>query len=92
MEKKDKVFAKGFNFKRSENAPEWVVGKLSIKLEDAMPFLTQNQSGDWVNLSIARGQQGNYYIELDTWKPTGQASTPAQAPVQKDTTNDLPWD
>ena len=73
MEKKDKVFAKGFNFKRSENAPEWVVGKLSIKLEDAMPFLTQNQSGDWVNLSIARGQQGNYYIELDTWKPTGQA-------------------
>lgn len=92
MEKKDKVFAKGFNFKRSENAPEWVVGKLSIKLEDAMPFLTQNQSGDWVNLSIARGQQGNYYIELDTWKPTGQASTPVQAPVQKDTTNDLPWD
>ena len=47
MEKKDKVFAKGFNFKRSENAPEWVVGKLSIKLEDAMPFLTQNASGDW---------------------------------------------
>lgn len=92
MEKKDKVFAKGFNFKRSENAPEWVVGKLSIKLEDAMPFLTQNQSGDWVNLSIARGQQGNYYIELDTWKPNGQASAPMQAPVKKDITNDLPWD
>jgi hypothetical protein len=85
MEKKDKVFAKGFNFKRSENAPEWVVGKLSIKLEDAMPFLTQNQSGDWVNLSIARGQQGNYYIELDTWKPTGQA------PVQAKSSTDLPF-
>lgn len=92
MEKKDKVFADGFIFKRAEKAPEWVVGKLSIKLEDAMPFLTQNQSGDWVNLSIARGQKGNYYIELDTWKPTGQASAPVQAPVQKDTTNDLSWD
>lgn len=88
MEKKDKVFAKGFNFKRSENAPEWVVGKLSIKLEDAMPFLTQNQSGDWVNLSIARGQQGNYYIELDTWKPTGQASAPVQT---KSSSKDLPF-
>lgn len=88
MEKKDKVFAKGFNFKRSENAPEWVVGKLSIKLEDAMPFLTQNQSGDWVNLSIARGQQGNYYIEVDTWKPTGQASAPVQA---KSSSKDLPF-
>lgn len=88
MEKKDKVFAKGFNFKRSENAPEWVVGKLSIKLEDAMPFLTQNQSGDWVNLSIARGQQGNYYIELDTWKPTGQASASVQA---KSSSKDLPF-
>jgi hypothetical protein len=90
MEKKEKVFAKGFIFKRSENAPEWVVGKLSIKLEDAMPFLTQNQTGEWVNLSIARGQQGNYYIELDTWKPTGQASAPAE--TKKNNTNDLPWD
>ena len=86
MEKKDKVFAKGFNFKRSENAPEWVVGKLSIKLEDAMPFLTQNASGDWVNLNVVQGKQGNYYIELDTWKPIGQA--PVQA---KSSGTDLPF-
>jgi hypothetical protein len=86
MEKKDKVFAKGFNFKRSENAPEWVVGKLSIKLEDAMPFLTQNQANDWVNLNVVQGKQGNYYIELDTWKPT------VQAPVQvKSSGTDLPF-
>jgi hypothetical protein len=86
MEKKDKVFAKGFNFKRSENAPEWVVGKLSIKLEDAMPFLTQNQANDWVNLNVVQGKQGNYYIELDTWKPNGQA--PVQA---KSSGTDLPF-
>ena len=88
MEKKDKVFAKGFNFKRSENAPEWVVGKLSIKLEDAMPFLTQNQSNDWVNLNVVQGKMGNYYIELDTWKPTGQASALVQA---KSSSKDLPF-
>jgi len=88
MEKKEKVFAKGFNFKRSENAPEWVVGKLSIKLEDAMPFLTQNANGDWVNLNIVQGKQGNYYIELDNWKPSGQ--TVSQSKPQADG-NDLPW-
>lgn len=88
MEKKDKVFAKGFNFKRSENAPEWVVGKLSIKLEDAMPFLTQNQSNDWVNLNVVQGKQGNYYIELDTWKPTNQAVSQSNP---KANGNDLPF-
>jgi hypothetical protein len=88
MEKKDKVFAKGFNFKRSENAPEWVVGKLSIKLEDAMPFLTQNQSNDWVNLNVVQGKQGNYYIELDTWKPTNQSVSQSNP---KANGNDLPF-
>jgi hypothetical protein len=90
MEKKEKVFADGFIFKRAEKAPEWVVGKLSINLDEAMPFLTQNASGKWINLNVVQGKNGKYYIELDTWKPTGQA--PVQAPIQKDTTNDLPWD
>ena len=88
MEKKDKVFAKGFNFKRSENAPEWVVGKLSIKLEDAMPFLTQNQANDWVNLNVVQGKMGNYYIELDTWKPTNQSVSQSN---HKANGNDLPF-
>ena len=88
MEKKDKVFAKGFIFKRSENAPEWVVGKLSIKLEDAMPFLTQNQANDWVNLNVVQGKQGNYYIELDTWKPTNQSVSQSNP---KANGNDLPF-
>ena len=86
MEKKEKVFAKGFNFKRSDNAPEWVIGKLSIKLEDAMPFLTQNANNDWVNLNVVQGKQGNYYIELDTWKPTNQSQSKPKADG-----NDLPW-
>ena len=31
MEKKDKVFADGIIFKRNDNAPQWAVGKLSLK-------------------------------------------------------------
>lgn len=69
MANQEKVFAKGFNFKRSDNAPEWAIGKLSIKVSDAIEFIKQNQSNDWVNLNILQGKQGNYYVELDTWKP-----------------------
>ena len=35
----EKVFADGFSFKRNENAPEFVVGRLSIKVEDAVAFM-----------------------------------------------------
>ena len=38
----DKVFADGFSFKRRENAPDFVIGNLSVKVEDAIPFLKSN--------------------------------------------------
>ena len=31
---KDKIFADGFSFKTRENQPDFVVGRLSIKVED----------------------------------------------------------
>jgi len=32
-EKKERVFADGFSFKRNENAPEYVIGRLSMKAD-----------------------------------------------------------
>ena len=61
-------FANGLIFKRSDNAPEFVIGGLSIKKSEFIPFLNSEQ-GDWVNLSIKLSKAGKYYIELDTWKP-----------------------
>jgi hypothetical protein len=84
MEKKEKVFAEGLNFKRNDNAPEWVIGKLSTNKVQHIKWLEQ-QEGDWVNMNIAKGQSGKFYIELDTWKPTGQA------PVQAKSSKDLPF-
>jgi hypothetical protein len=86
MEKKNKVFADGFIFKRSENAPDWVVGKISVKVEDAIKFLNSNTKNGWVNLNVNESQNGKIYIELDTWeKAQGSQSTPAK------NDNDLPF-
>ncbi len=48
----EKVFADGFSFKRNDNAPEFVVGKQSIKVDEAMAFLKANAKNGWVNLDI----------------------------------------
>ena len=72
-EKKEKVFADGFSFKRNETAPDYVVGRLSLKVEDAVAFIKKHaNSNGWINLSIMYGRSGNPYVELDTYEPTKQ--------------------
>jgi len=64
------IFADGFIFKRKENAPDFVVGSQSIKVEEAIAFLQANQKNGWVNLDIKQSKGGKYYCQLDTWQPT----------------------
>jgi hypothetical protein len=64
----NKTFAKGINFKRNDNAPEFVVGKLAIKTDEAVAFLTETSKNGWVNLDIKKAKSGKYYIELDTYE------------------------
>jgi hypothetical protein len=72
----EKVFADGFVFKRRESAPEWVVGGVSVKVEEAVAFLSQHQKNGWVNIDIKRSKNGSYYIELDTYVPKSKGSAP----------------
>ena len=65
----DKIFANGIIFKEpSHKAPDFVVGGISVKKSEFIPFL-ESREGDWVNLSIKLNKAGKPYIELDTWKP-----------------------
>lgn len=80
MEKQDKVFADGFIFKRSDNAPDWVVGNMSVKVEDAIAFLQANAKNGWVNLKINAAKSGKFYMELDTW----ESKAKVQASVESD--------
>ena len=68
MEKQEKQFAKGFIFKRNDNAPEWAIGKLSIKAQEAIQFINEKNNGGWVNLEIKKSKEGKFYIELDTYE------------------------
>ena len=49
--KKEKVFADGFMFKMKADSPEWVVGTLSLKSEDAIKFINQHTDKGWLNLN-----------------------------------------
>ena len=68
MEKQEKQFAKGFIFKRNDNAPEWAIGKLSIKAQEAIQFINEKNNGGWLNLEIKKSKEGKFYIELDTYE------------------------
>jgi hypothetical protein len=69
----EKVFADGFSFKRNENAPDFVVGRLAIKVEDAVAFMKDHQKNGWVNISIKYGRSGNPYCELDNFEPSAMS-------------------
>jgi hypothetical protein len=75
----EKIFADGFSFKRQENAPDFVVGRLSIKVEDATAFMKTNQKDGWVNLNVKTARSGNHYLELDTYEPKKKAATAESA-------------
>lgn len=95
MQNEEKIFADGFSFKRNEKAPEFVVGRLSLKVDEAITFMKNNEKNGWVNLNIKTARSGNHYVELDTFDPSagktsggGKSSPKAAAGRNKATSND----
>jgi hypothetical protein len=76
MAQDDKIFADGFSFKRNEKAPDFVVGRLSLKADDAVAFIREHEKNGWVNLNIKTARSGNHYVELDTYEPTQGGGKP----------------
>lgn len=85
----EKVFADGFSFKRRESAPDFVIGNVSIKVDEAVPFLQKNAKNGWVNLNVLTAKSGKQYIELDQWEPNKEEVTKEVNPVAQD--DDLPF-
>ena len=67
-QEQEKIFADGFIFKRNPKAPEFVIGRLSMKVEEAIDFLRTHEKSGWVNVDVKQARSGNYYIELDTFE------------------------
>lgn len=74
MQQEEKIFADGFVFKRNEKAPDFVVGRISIKVEEAIAFMKQHQNNGWINLGVKTARSGNHYIELDTFEAKSKDS------------------
>jgi hypothetical protein len=85
----DKEFINGLNFKPPrEQAPEFVKGTGSINKNRLIEFL-QSKQDEWVNFNVMVGRSGNWYAEVDNWKPdTTKAAAPQPA---KEGDDDLPW-
>jgi hypothetical protein len=85
--KTTKVFVNGLISKDiPDTTPEWILGKLSVKMEDLYLWLRENKGladeNGWINLTILRSKtSGKRYIEVDTWKPKTQEVPVVSAPA-----------
>ena len=70
-EKKEKIFADGFRFEKPrEGSPEFIKGRISVKVPEAIIFLQKHQNnGGWVNIDLKKSKGGVLYLELNTWQP-----------------------
>lgn len=68
----EKIFAGGMRFERpAPNAPEWIKGKLSFKVDEAIDFLKKHKSEKgWVNVDLKASKEGKLYLELNTFSKT----------------------
>ena len=88
----DKVFTDGLIVKRRENAPDFVIGNLSVKVDEFVEFLQKNSKNGWVNINLLKGKtEGKFYGELDTWEPNkGQAPQGTPNPNDAQGYEDIP--
>jgi hypothetical protein len=99
------IFPEGMIFKsKREGAPDFVLGSVSFKVDEIVPFLQKHESNGWVNVDFLRGkpkvegEKGKAYFKLNTWKPenkdvaTGGAVEPdAVSKAQAITPEDVPF-
>jgi hypothetical protein len=70
----EKIFAEGLHYELpSQGAPDFVKGKLSVRVADFIEFLKAhvNERG-FVNIDIKQSRGGNYYCELNEYRKAAQ--------------------
>ena len=68
---KEAEFVNGMYFNKRENAPDWVIGRLSINLnqfmEHAKDLEDHLNSKGYVDMDIKLSRKGNAYISYDNY-------------------------
>ena len=59
--------------KKRDGQPDWVIGKLSINVEQfrswMKAYLEANPKEEWINIDMAMSKNNKGYAKLDTWEP-----------------------
>lgn len=78
----DKIFAKGLYAKEPrENAPSFVVGSISFKVDDFVAFLHTyvNEKG-YVNIDLLKGKEGKFNAVLNEYGLKKKEEVKEEAP------------
>jgi len=91
----DKVFADGFIFKRRENAPDFVIGNISVKVDEAIAFLKSNSKNGWVSMVISERREpsekgATHYAYVNDYEPPKDSQTAPKKTAAK-VEDDLPF-
>ena len=67
----------------SENAPDFVLGKISIKADIFLEWLSAEQPNEkgYVNLDVLRSREGRPYCAVDDFKKSVQQPPTSQKPA-----------
>ena len=73
MENSEKKFANGFFFNKHASSPDFVIGSLGIKVDEAIEWMKQQKQKEngFINVDIKKGQTGKYYLELNEYEQQG---------------------
>ena len=85
MSEQETIFVDGLIFKsKHENAPDFVLGSISVKVDELTAFLQKHRSETgWVNIDFLRGKpkegeaKGKPYFKLNTFKPEAKNEAPS---------------
>jgi hypothetical protein len=89
----ERVFINGLIFKApSPKAPDWVKGKLSIKVDEFSKFIQENNKCGWVNIDLKQSREGKYYAELNTYEKDKDTKTEEKEKTEEDINiEDIPF-
>ncbi len=77
------IFAEGLFYNQPrENAPDWVLGSISVEPKKFTDWLRANydKNEKYVKIDIKMGKNGKPYTALNTWKPNQGGQTYNNAP------------
>lgn len=72
-----KIYPKGLFFnKPNDNAPDFVIGKVSVKCADFVAWMRENHekmaASGYMYFDVLKGQENKPYVALNTFEPKKQ--------------------